>query len=168
MTKATLYCSIAACLTAAVMLLVGTPPVRAQQDGMTLQGFKTRERKTDGSMAWELSGQEAYVKGATIYVTAARLLLYGEDESAPTVVTSPHCEFNQDTRIVHSNDHIEVEGNSFTIEGRGYDFIAATRRLTIHNEVCMVLQGKGVLDLPQGPGQNERDRQADSETAAPQ
>ncbi len=153
-----LYCSLT------MLLLSLTIGIKAEAAGnaateMRMDNFKTREMNDDGTVAWELHGQNAVVDGPFAEITGVVLTVRLEDNSE-AVIKSPRCRLDRNRQLVTSDDVIHVESKSLKLDGRGYVFYFEPRLLIIHHDGHMVIteDTKQLLDGPKRTDENADDK----------
>jgi hypothetical protein len=108
-------------------------------------GFVTKGRNPNGSLAWIFKGRQAAIRGNLFYVQddnpddalpGVELTLFSPDGSK-YVLTSPKCEFNKLTKSGSSDQPVRIVGKNLEIKGVGYDFWPDQRRFFIRSKVEM-------------------------------
>ncbi len=104
--------------------------------GLVLSGFRTQGYRQDGSIEWELRGEEAVVSGAVAELQEAELIFF-PDNGADVNITTAHCEFDQKTGEGQSEAPIEAKSGGMQLSGVGYDFVTEKQLLRIRSNVFM-------------------------------
>ena len=107
---------------------------------MTLKGFDSQGRRDDGTVTWELHGEEASIRGVFAELTTIRLTFHLPDGET-AVIRSPKCLFNQTNRTGESDSPIHAESRRMRLEGVGYDLLVDAQRLHLRSDVHMTLLG---------------------------
>ncbi len=106
---------------------------------IVLKGFQTRGQDANGNTSWDMSGDQATVRGALHTLEAVRLRLYLENGTT-ALITSPECLYNQATGLIESPAALKVESRQMTLEGVGYDVLTTEKKLRIRGNVHMKLR----------------------------
>ena len=126
-------------------------------------GFVTKGRNPNGSLAWIFKGRQAAIRGNVIYIQddsatdelpGVELTLFSPD-GAKYVLTSPKCEFNSLAKSGSSDQPVKIVGKNIEITGVGYDFWPDQRRFFIRSKVEMTFTNPDEisksLDKPAAP-----------------
>ncbi len=109
------------------------------------EGFVTKGRNPNGSLAWVFKGRQAAIRNNVFYVQddnpkdelpGVELTLFSPDGSK-YVLTSPKCEFDKQTNTGSSDQPVRIVGKDLEITGVGYDFWPDKRRFFIRSNVKM-------------------------------
>ncbi len=108
---------------------------------MTIDDFKTRGQREDGSGQWELSGARATLLGETVKIETFTFRLFGAESAGEAVITSPHCLYHRTGRTAASQAPLHLVTSRFTLDGVGYDLSADNQTLHVRHQVRMVFKG---------------------------
>lgn len=107
---------------------------------LVITKFKTRGTDDKGAIKWELEGAEATVRGGKAQIRHVKVTFSPTEREKQTQMTSPHCAFDRETRIVSSDAPLHVQSAGFVLDGIGYDILTDRQKLFIRNKVRMIIR----------------------------
>ncbi len=124
---------------AASMLLHAAGLNLGNLEKVELKGFQTNgvtEVLQNGEMEklnWTIRGDDARIQKPNYDLTGFQMTILDDNEQeaqrSAYHVVSPHCLYNQDTRLVRSESAIHLDGtDGFSISGVGYDIYLADEK----------------------------------------
>lgn len=133
--------------------------------GAEFQGFRKVGTREDGSMEYEITGEQAAVVGNGVKLTGVRLILFREDGEDPLEVTTPSCIYDRGTRHCTGTEPIRAVSGDFRLTGTGFLLDTASRKLTVRNDVTVRIRranaGKDastdLLAIPAKPTDEEKE-----------
>lgn len=118
-----------------------TPVLRAARGDadigrMVLEQFRTRGVTDDQRTQWEIKGGNAVVDGPQVLLENIELT-FRSAKGDTVFITSPRCSFNRATQTGSSDAPLHVRNPMVTVDGVGYDILAAQQLLHIRTQVRM-------------------------------
>lgn len=115
-------------------------------DGMVMSGFRTRSAESDDSSGWELSGDEAVIRGEIASLSGFELTIRIPGRET-LLVTSPQCDFDRTRKIGTSSESLDVRSTSMRLQGIGYDLLLDQQKLKLRSGVKMRIRApSGVIE----------------------
>jgi len=114
---------------------VGGPPISVSR--VVIQNFRSRELKSDGTVAWTLHGRQAVVTGGRAVLTDVEGQMMVDSEEYQ--LTSPGCVYEKEQQTLRSQEPIQVRGPRLMLDGVGYDVDLAARRIVVRQQVRLKL-----------------------------
>jgi len=112
----------------------------AQEPGMEISGFRVPDYDEQGVMTSQLFGDRAEMESdGMVKITGVNMEFY-KDKEVYMTVTSPHCFFDQKTRVAHSEAPIAADMEGILVRGRGFKLNSTDRKVKIFNESKVVVE----------------------------
>lgn len=126
-------------------------PFDTAGDGVVMSGFRTRSVESDDSSGWELSGNEAVIRGKFVSLCGFELTIRIPGRETLRV-TSPQCNFDRTRKIGTSGESLCVESESMKLKGTGYDLLLDQQKLKLRSNVRMRIRApRGVIESADRP-----------------
>lgn len=106
----------------------------AQDDAVN---FKVPRVNEAGVMESVMTGERAkIVPGKPMRVEILKILFFEDDgETVNLTVTSPACRYDPRERLAVSEHPVEIQGQTFHVQGVGYEYRMEEEKMEIHNKV---------------------------------
>lgn len=134
----------------------------AQDDAVNFKVPKINER---GQVESVMTGDRAQLRpGKPIIIHGMKIEFFEEDgETVKMTVTSPACVYDARKREAASEEAIDIRGEAYQVEGKGYRYFMERDRMEIFNDVRVRFRGKA-----RDPGDDaEQDANQDTEQDPP-
>ena len=104
---------------------------QAQIEGMEITGFRVPEYNEQGEMTSQLFGEHA-VMGAedTVEIEGVRLEFY-RDGDVYLTASSPHCVYEREEGVAHSDAPVRAEMDGLLMTGTGFEMRASERMVHV-------------------------------------
>ena len=111
--------------------------------------FKVPELDEQGNLKSMLMGEEfRMVPGQPAEITGLTVEFYDTNEEIRMKITSPFCTYDDRKGVATSDKEVHIEGQSFTVDGTGFDYHAREERLNIHKDAKVVLKDLSASSNP--------------------
>lgn len=106
-----------------------------------ISNFKVVEQDDNGQVKWRLMGDEAVAAGTVADITGVTAEIHEKERDY--LLFTPACRLNRQTRMLRSNEQVQVRSDVVLMEGEGFDFDLEEKRLTIRRDVRIRIFGAG-------------------------
>lgn len=131
------------------LLVVFRVPVFAQRDTKA-NDFRVPELDEQGNLKSMMIGKEARISpGKPMEITGLTVEFYEENKEVNMRIESPKCTYNDRTGLATSDDEVHIEGQGFTIDGKGFEYMIKEERLHILSNTKVVLRNISSQEQPE-------------------
>jgi hypothetical protein len=139
---------------ATLMALGLAAPVRAQQEGQAMKGFRLPEYDGNGKLKQQLYGETAtFLQDGIIQLTGLKIEIFGRGEVTARIY-SPACAYDPNRKRAASKDHIRIVTEKAVLTGDGFAWNGENEQFQIFKNAKVTLDGqvdKNLVAPPPAP-----------------
>lgn len=114
---------------------------------MEVTGFRVPDYDENGQLRAQLYGGHAVMlEGGEVEITNLKIEMY-KDGAVVMTVFSPHCFFNMDSHLAHSEGRVLIESAFMTVLGRGFTWSAEAGRFEILHESKVLMKKEAQANM---------------------